>query len=407
MLCETLELFSRTVQENEYLAGLVQEIHTGTIGGEPHEAGHLAQILEVVPNLRVFELRGWSTGAENSVISIFATLRRNHRLRTLILSPTRLLGYSSPALCDAEDLFSILCQLRGLETIDIDPSTCSSREDHRDPDHALYPTPDSSLTHIPSHFLTTLQQLRWRRENIVQASPLLVFGFRFDFTKDACPNLRRVKLIRGLSSEFELYMLSTCAPNITEIDVRTICTHLFEEQSPQTFIAPALRVWSEQLVKLILPEFRSALVIGPSDHMEHWMRRFPYNKDDTIADIIVQMPRLRILGISRGSMEPKHFARGPESLVSLNYYFSSSKLCNPTENFLPDLVTVLNSENTLSQLRHLCLSLEKRYLNTDTLDGILERRNVEYFYTEAKWEAAANELNVSDSKVSLRCSVIF
>lgn len=391
MLGETLALFSRTMAENESLAGLVEEIHTGTIGGEPGEAFHLVRILQSVPNLRVFELRGWATD-HTSVMPIFEVLRVKYHLRALILSPNRLLGSSSPTLCDIEDLLFILHLFHDLETAFIDSYTCGPRDGGST--HALYDTTSNlpSMRATISHgFASYMQRLLERRQAIISASPLQ--NWDSGLAQDTCPNLRRLTVIDCLSSDFEFHMLSTLAPNLTELNAASSCTHL-RDQPPTRFIAPALRVWSDQLVKLVLPEFRiKANVIYPGNTDVQWASRFPFSEDDTIANIIVQMPRLRILGIARGSIAPKHFVRGPKSLMSLNLYLpSSSLLYNPSGPILPEIVAVLRNETILPQLRHLCLTSERGGPNTSLLEDVVKMRGIVLHDGAKQWESASQEL---------------
>ncbi|EIM81946.1 uncharacterized protein STEHIDRAFT_114629 [Stereum hirsutum FP-91666 SS1] len=391
MLGETLALFSRTMAENESLAGLVEEIHTGTIGGEPGEAFHLLRILQSVPNLRVFELRGWAR-VHISVMPIFEVLREKHHLRALILSPNRLLGSSSPPLCDVEDLVLILHHLHDLETVSIDSFTCCSRDDGST--HALYHTTSDlpSMRATISHdFASSMQRLRERRQIIISASPLQ--NWDSGLAQNTCPTIRRLTLINCLNSDYEFHMLSSLAPNLTELNAASSCTHLCD-QPPTTFIAPALRVWSDQLVKLVLPEFRiKSNVIYPNNPDAQWASRFPFSEDDTIANIIVQMPRLRVLGIARGSISPKHFVRGPKSLMSLNLYLpSSSLLYNPSGHILPEIVAVLRNETTLPQLRHLCLTTERGGPNTSLLEDVVNMRGIVLHDRPKQWESASQEL---------------
>lgn len=397
MLVETLELFSRTMTENKSLAELVEEIHTGTIGGGPGEATRLAQILHSVPNLRVFELRGWGE-VQDSVLPIFDAFHRKRHLKTLILSSDRLLGSSSPPLCDVEDLFLILYHLRSLETVEIGPGTCSSTGTN----HAAFYSSNTPLPNptISSGLLSSMREIRERRQKVISGSSLQNWGSRLT---EKCPTLRRLKLVSGLSSDLDLGILSSLAPNLIELDATSACLHL-RDSHPRTFIAPALRVWSDQLVKLVLPEFRiKSNLIYPNNPGAHWASRFPYSEDDTIANIVVQMPRLRVLGVARGSMAPKHFARGPKTLMSLNLYIPSSLLFpNPSVHFLPELVAVLRNESNLPLLRHLCLSFERREeFNVDLMDGVLEMRGIVLYGTGEKWEVASQELcEASNSQVN-------
>lgn len=391
MLGETLAFFSRTITENESLAGLVEEIHTGTIGGEPGEAFHLIRILQSVPNLRVFQLRGWAN-LHISVMPIFEVLREKRHLRALILSPNRLLGSSSPTLCDVEDLLTILHHFHDLETVAIDSFTCGPRDDGSV--HALYHTTSNvpSIRATISHdFASSMQRLRERRQIIISTSPLQ--NWDSDLAQNACLTLRRLSLINCLSSDYEFHMLSSLAPNLTELNAASSCSHLCE-QPPSTFIAPALRVWSDHLVKLVLPEFRvKSNVIYPDNTDAHWASRFPYSEDDTIANVIVQMPRLRVLGIARGSISPKHFVRGPKSLMSLNLYLpSSSLLYNPSGRILPEIVAVLKNETTLPQLRHLCFTTERGGPDTSLLADVVKMRGIVLHDRPRQWEFVSQEL---------------
>ncbi|EIM81937.1 uncharacterized protein STEHIDRAFT_124796 [Stereum hirsutum FP-91666 SS1] len=382
---ESLALFRGTMEKNSNLAELVLEIHTGTISGSSNEANHLGCILQCTPNLRVFELRGW---AQEGVLPIFQSLKERHHLRRLILSPHRLLaGYSYP-LCDAEDLFLLLKHFTMLESVVVHRGTCIIRDSGR---HALYETPWTSQSFRAPH-ASQAQFDREFHQAIVSASPIITWSS--GPIENACPHLRHASLVDCMTSESELQTLSTLAPNLTEIAAHRVHRR-FHADHPRICIIPALRVWSDRLVKLVLPMIY-ARSQEQRNSAETWSMLFPHGDDDALANIIAQMPVLRILGIARGSMAPRHFRRGPNSLVALGYYLPLERLAATSPSVLPEFVAVLEDGDTLPHLRHLCLTLESPRRDTDLIEPILSARGVEFYGTVLEWETACDELSVSN-----------
>lgn len=357
---ESLARFRETMEKNSNLAELVGEIHTGTIIGSPNEANHLGCILRCTPNLRVFELRGW---AAEGVLPIFDNLKQRHHLQRLTLSPQRLLaGYSVP-LCDAEDIFLLLKHFPMLESVAVHRGTCSPRDTLW---QALYGSPWISR-HGPR---------RW------SSGPF----------ENACPHLRHASLVDCMTSDSQLQTLSMLAPNLTEIAAHRLNLR-FHADHPRICIIPALRVWSDRLVKLVLPMIH-ARSQETRNSAETWSMLFPHCDDDALADIVTQMPVLRMLGIARGSIAPKHFRRGPNTLVALAYYLPLERLAATSPSVLPEFAAVLEGGDTLPHLRHLCLTLEMSRRDTGLIETISSARGIQFYGTVIEWETACDELRV-------------
>lgn len=303
----------------------------------------------------------------------------------------------SDKLCSTVSMMTFIKQFTNLETVMLGRLACGQA--HNRGQH--YAVSDELFTLAESSTYRNFSRARTTEINRLLAEGASISNSRLpprltvlnDEFKDypplptGCPQLKRFSCDDSLNSAEELRTLSEIAPNITELSAPGYYTHFLVEGSPSVSMVPALRVWSHSLVKLILPDCDNWL--DRYTRKPHASVRSPnYSEDGAVADVITQMPSLRVLGISRAFIAPRHFLRGPETLVSLNYYLP--------ERFLDAFVAVLDQPSCLPHLRQLCLSIgELRYTSgTAKINGVLDTRGIYFHRDGADWRDAAGKLNV-------------
>lgn len=417
-LVRTMELLARTLTTNASLASLVVEIHAGTIAGVLEEVVHLEMCIVRSPNLRLFELRGWPApapppppppppplfweprpalrfprdiarddGAHNdkgSLDDIFLRLLEKTSLRTLILAPERLLRWLSNRLCGLQTFIAFINHFTNLESVVLHHGVIGRGQRHLGLSTEALKMAGANMYRVrPSG--SSLDA-----GHSMPDPPMLAEGEDITFPT-GCTNLKRIYLSDSFSSDSDFRLLSGVAPNISEFSAQAYENLFRMEQSPSISIVPALRVWTPHLVKLILPDY------------DEWLRRYKgpypwpgseqpdYSEDSAIADVITQMPKLRVLGISRGLIAPHHFRRGPNTLISLNYHMP--------QRYLDAFASILEDSGCLARLRRLCLSVgdaDMMYDPQPLIGAVLNARGIRLHKTGTEWETLTDKWDVRE-----------
>lgn len=363
----TIEDFTRGLCSHPWLMPLVKELHLRIpymLGwGRETEAYTLVKLIGTCASLHTVHIQGLSRlifpSYENDTRPPSQLLTRTGTDKLLkALSCHRDLSFISlhstepnttsigcHPICGVDEMLSMLHCWPELQTLSVGYGTCLSTRT------------DKLCKHI--EYITT---------NSNDATPSSA-GIAI------CPSLKNVIFPDAFHAP-SLTALSRLAPNIAELSFdgnpRSMNTNF-----PSIVLVPSLRVWSDNLVKLILPKPR------------HWLdehgKIISADIQDTrystnISDIIVTMSALRILGISSDFMSPADFTRGPAELVWLDYNLPSAR----TDIFCD----ILMSEVVLPQLQHLHIS-DNIAVTKSRLSH--SRRGISVYTYSREWRDALKE----------------
>lgn len=360
--------FTKTISEHPWLALLVNEIQVTTLIGPSGEleVSTLACAISQCTSLRAVDIRGLSVVStpllgvtpyplcpRGVLDELFTALSALPDMQHISLRPKE--DSTSPArpICDVYSILALIRRWPKLQTLFVGFKTCGEKHCG-----ALSPA------FIASH---------QAHDNL--SSPYL----------GRCLLLKHITYPDAMSVS-QLATLSETAPNTTELlysrDPRSMRVAF-----PTLALAPALRAWSDNLVQLILPRPSYWL-----DHRDKLILHFGSDVDDylttNIADIITQMPSLRVLGVPRAFVSPENFIRGPANLVWLDYYLPVLQM--------DVIVKLLTEEWFFPQLRHLYISEGEHCGCVGALAASLAGRRITIYETAHEWREALEECTGQD-----------